>query len=206
MAAAKKTKTAKPKTTKSGAMPFAQNFYGKFFELVEKRGWFSLTLPEIAKATGVSLSQLLEAYCDKSEILTQFGKKLDAQLAQNTVSSDEPLKDRLFDVVMQRFDALAPYRAGLLRLIEDMQSHPISALVLCLETVCGFTRSMSLMFEMAGISTTSPRAVIGVAGLKIVYLSTLRTWKHDDSADLSATMATLDRGLARLISILHFDT
>ncbi|MDX1923578.1 MAG: hypothetical protein SFW65_10680 [Alphaproteobacteria bacterium] len=194
--ATKKTKTAKKN---------APDFYARFFALVEKRGWFALTLPEIAKATGVSLSQLLETYGDKSEILTQFGKKLDVQLAHTAVSSDEPLKDKLFDVVMQRFDALAPYRAGLIRLVEDMQSHPISAVVLCLETVCGFTRSMALMFEIAGISTTNPRAVFGVVGLKIVYLSTLRTWKYDDSADLSATMATLDRGLTRLVSMLRFD-
>lgn len=180
------------------------DFYQRFFALVERRGWFKLTLPEIAKATGISLSQLLETYPDKSDILTQFGRALDAKLAQNVTDSDEPLKDKLFDVVMQRFDALAPYRAGLLRLIEDMQTHPISAVVLCLETVCGFNRSMALMFEMAGISTSHPRALLGVVGLKIVYLSTLRTWKHDDSADLSATMATLDRGLGRLIGVLRF--
>lgn len=195
--AAKKSKKA---SGKSGG-----DFYQRFFALVEKRGWFKLTLPEIAKATGISLSQLLETYPEKSDILTQFGHMLDAQLAQNVSDSDEPLKDKLFDMVMQRFDALAPYRAGLLRLIEDMQTHPISAVVLCLETVCGFNRSMALMFEMAGMSTSHPRALLGVVGLKIVYLSTLRTWKHDDSADLSATMATLDRGLNRLINVLHFN-
>lgn len=195
MAVVKKTKAAKKN---------APDFYARFFALVEQRGWFALTLPEIAKATGVSLSQLLETYGDKSEILTQFGKKLDLQLAHTAVSSEEPLKDKLFDVVMQRFDALSPYRSGLIRLIEDIQSHPISTVVLCIETLCGFTRSMALIFEMAGMSTTNPRGVIAVAGLKIVYLSTLRTWKHDDSADLSATMATLDRGLARLVSILRF--
>lgn len=92
------------------------DFYQRFFALVERRGWYKLTLPEIAKATGISLSQLLETYPDKSDILTQFGRALDAKLAQNVTDSDEPLKDKLFDVVMQRFDALAPYRAGLLRL------------------------------------------------------------------------------------------
>ncbi len=203
--AAHKTNKKSKKTAGKNNGDFTHNFYGRFFALVEKRGWFKLTLPEIAKATGISLAQLLETYPEKSDILTQFGRALDAQLAQNVTDSDEPLKDKLFDMVMQRFDALAPYRAGLLRLIEDMQTHPISAIVLCLETVCGFNRSMALMYEMAGMSTSHPRALLGVVGLKIVYLSTLRTWKHDDSADLSATMATLDKGLSRLINVLHFD-
>lgn len=196
--------TAKKKTTKSTKKTAGQ-FYVDFFALVAQRGWFSLTLPEIAKATHHSLSELLKIYPDKTAILVGFGKTIDAQLADGTSQSDEPLKDKLFDMLMRRFDALAPYRAGVIRLLEDMQSHPVSAVVLCLETLCGFTRSMALIFEMAGISTSHPRAILGVMGLKIVYLSTLRTWKHDDSRDLSATMAILDRGLDRLIRVLRFD-
>lgn len=196
--------SAKKKTSKASKKS-TNDFYVDFFTLVAERGWFSLTLPEIAKATQHSLSELLKIYPDKTAILIGFGKKIDAQLADDTSQSTEPLKDKLFDMLMRRFDALAPYRAGVLRLLEDMQSHPISAVVLCLEAMCGFTRSMALIFEMVGISTSHPRAILGVMGLKIVYLSTLRTWKHDDSPDLSATMAILDRGLNRLIRVLRYD-
>ncbi|NDE91041.1 MAG: hypothetical protein EB059_07910 [Alphaproteobacteria bacterium] len=192
MATAKKTKS-KP-----------QDFYALFFACVEKRGWFALTLPEIARATKTPLPELLQRFPDKADILTAFGQSIDVQLAQNVNESAEPLKDKLFDMVMRRFDALAPYRKGIVRLMDDMQAHPVSAAMLMLETLCGFHRSMILMMEMAGISTAHPRAMLAAMGLKIVYLSVLRTWKQDESADLSATMAILDRGLDRLIKLLRF--
>jgi hypothetical protein len=203
MAATKKTRTKKAKQTKPKNAQ--AQFYHSVFDLIAQRGWFSLTLPDIAKATRISLAELLQTYPDKVSILSSFGRYMDTQLAQGTVESTEPLKDKLFDMVMRRFDALAPYRAGVVRLMEELQSHPISAAMLCLETLYGFNRSMALMLEMAGISTSHPRAILGVIGLKIVYLSTLRSWKHDNSRDLSATMATLDKGINRLTKVLHFD-
>ena len=199
-----KAKPSQSKAPKKSASP-AQDFYAKFFKLVETRGWFSLTLPEIATATGVGLPQLLERYPDKSDILNGFGRTLDLQLAQDVTISDDPLKDKLFDLVMQRLDALRPYRGGILRLIGDIQAHPVSAVMLGLETMCGFNRSMALMLDMSGKPISHPSVVLAVMGLKIVYVSTLRTWKHDESADLSATMAILDRGLNRLIKVLHLN-
>ncbi len=198
MPAAKKSK---PKTAKNSEA----QFYHNVFNLIAKRGWFSLTLPELAKAVRVSLPELLKTYPDKVAILSSFGRYVDAQLAQGMYESTEPLKDKLFDMVMRRFDVLTPYRAGACRLMEELQSHPVGAVMLCLETLCGFNRSMALMFEMAGLPISHPRAILGVIGLKIVYLSTLRSWKHDVSPDLSATMATLDKGLNRLIRVLRFD-
>lgn len=197
------TKKTKPKKSKTGDSQ--AQFYRDMFDLIVKRGWFVLTLPEIAKATRTNLSELLKTYPDKVSILSNFGRYIDMQLAKDTVESTEPLKDKLFDMVMRRFDALEPYRSGAVRLMEDMQSHPVSAVMLCLETLCGFNRSMALMLEMAGLSTSHPRAILGVIGLKIVYLSTLRSWKHDNSPDLSTTMAILDKGINRLIKVLRFD-
>lgn len=205
MATAKKTNSAKTKPKKEKSANTEAQFYQDVFDLIEKRGWFALTLPEIAKAARINLAELLKIYPDKVAILSGFGRFMDMQLAEDTVESTEPLKDKLFDMVMRRFDALAPYRAGATRLMEDMQSHPVSAVMLCLETLCGFNRSMALMLDMAGLSTSHPRAILGIIGLKIVYLSTLRSWKHDNSADLSSTMATLDRGINRLIKVLRFD-
>lgn len=211
MAASKKTASKKTKAKKvkpannKPALNSDAQFYHDVFDLIAKEGWFSLTLPALAKATGVSLAELLKSHPDKSSILTSFGRYIDTQIANNSFESTEPLKDKLFDLVMRRFDALSPFRAGVVRLMEELQSHPVGAVMLCLETLCGFSRSMTLMFEMAGISSSHPRAVLGVIGLKIVYLSTLRTWKHDVSPDLSATMAILDKGLNRLIKVLHFD-
>lgn len=200
-----KTKSAKTKSKKAKTANSESQFYQDVFDLIAKRGWFPLTLSDMAKATGISLSELIKTYPDKGSVLTSFGRYIDIQLAQDTLASNEPLKDKLFDMVMRRFDALAPYRAGTTRLMQDIQSHPISAVMLCLETLCGFNRSMALMLEMVGLSTSHPRAILGVIGLKIVYLSTLRAWKHDDSPDLSATMAMLDKGLNRLIKVLRFD-
>lgn len=200
MAIRKKNKSAQKKP---------DDFYKAVFDLIETRGWFALTLPDIAKATGINLCELLQRYADKTDILRGFGRMLDEALAkyaeQNAASETDLLKDKLFDMVMCRFDALATYRAGVVRLLDELRAHPLSGSILCLETLCGFNRSMRLMLEMAGLSTTRPSAILAMMGLKIVYLSTLGTWKSDQSTDLSATMAVLDRGLGRLVKVLRAD-
>lgn len=203
MAEVKKSKSRK--TVKKQAKKPEEQFYTDVFEHVSVHGWFSLTMPQIAKAAHIRLPELLKNYPDKGSILIGFGRYVDARMAEGWIEGTEPLKDRLFDMIMQRFDVLAPHRLGVIRLMEELQSHPMMSVMLCLDMLCGFNRSMALMLEMAGLSTSHPRAIAGIIGLKIVYLSTLRSWKHDDSSDLSETMAVLDRGISRLINGLHYE-
>ena len=54
------------------------------------------------------------------------------------------------------------------------------------------------MLEAARLSTTGLRGALRVKALGLAYLATLRVFLRDDSPDMAATMAALDRNLSHL--------
>jgi hypothetical protein len=105
----------------------------------------------------------------------------------------ESAKDRLFDLLMRRFDKLDAHKSGMLRVAEDTGRDPLS--LVC--SLARLDRSMAAMLEAAGISAGGLGGVLRVKGLAAVYLAGLRAWFKDDSADKAKTMAALDRALSR---------
>ena len=95
---------------------------------------------------------------------------------------------------MRRFDALKPHREALGNIVFDQARDPVAAL-------CGLgrhERSMAAMLEAARLSSGGLRGLLRAKALGLTYLATLRVFLGDDSADLAATMAALDRNLGRL--------
>jgi ubiquinone biosynthesis protein COQ9 len=122
----------------------------------------------------------------------RFGRRADQQ-ALTGATADGPARDRLFDVVMRRFDALQAHRGGVLAVMRALPAHPGLALALGLATQA----SMAWMLEGAGIGATGWRGLFRSKGLAVVWLYTMRAWERDESTDLSGTMAALDRALTR---------
>ncbi|MBC8239538.1 MAG: hypothetical protein H8E30_03580, partial [Alphaproteobacteria bacterium] len=111
----------------------------------------------------------------------------------------EPVRDRLFDVIMRRLDALAPYRDGIAAVARDLRREP--GTLACLAAGPG-RRSLQWMLEAARIQPWGLLAPLQLKGLGLVYLSVLRVWLHDDGEDLAHTMAALDKALGRVESVL----
>ncbi len=57
---------------------------------------------------------------------------------------------------------------------------------------------MAAMLEAARLSAGGLRGLLRTKALGWAYLATLRVFLRDDSSDLAATMAALDRNLSRL--------
>ncbi|MBD3666319.1 MAG: TetR/AcrR family transcriptional regulator, partial [Kangiella sp.] len=102
------------------------------------------------------------------------------------------IRDRLFDLMMARFDALAPYRPAMAEITKDALRDPGSARFLP-----RMARSMSRILEAAGVGATGLSGAVRAKGLALVYAEAFRVWLGDETADQSKTMAALDRGLAR---------
>ncbi len=167
-------------------------------KLVVERGWRNLSLAEIGEAAGLGLAELHAIAPSKSAILTLLIRRIDQQvLAEGRLSEEQgSARDRLFDVLMRRFDAMQPYRVALGEILYDCRRDPLSLATSLPRLAC----SMAWMLEAAGLDSHGLRGVIRMKGLSAAYLVTLRTWLKDDSDDLAATMATLDRQLLRLDS------
>ncbi len=157
-------------------------------------------LAEVAARAGVSMSALREAYDGKFAILEDVSRRADiAVLAGAAATTEESPRDRLFDVLMRRFDALKPYRAGIAGLLNAARRD--LRLAACIHRT-GLT-SMRWMLEAADIPGSGLRYAAKVEGLFVVYGRALRIWLTDDDADLAKTMAALDRGLRRGESLLQ---
>jgi len=163
-------------------------------KLAAERPWSQVTLGEIATEAGLSLAELHEAAPSKSHVIRAFLKRIDAAvLAGPAPDLSEPARDRLFDVLMRRFDALKPHRAAVASIVDGLSRDPVQAL-------CGWPallRSMSWMLEAAGLDAAGLKGALRARGLAMVWLTSLRTFLTDESEDLSATMAALDRALKR---------
>jgi AcrR family transcriptional regulator len=160
-------------------------------ELIAGRGWRTLSLADIAAAAGLTPAQLYTVFPSKLAILDAFERRINEQTLAGTVSAEESIRDRLFDLVMRRLDALAPYKPAIRALVRDLPWAP--AVALC--TGPRFLNAMRWMAESAGVDTRGIAGMLRVKGLAAVYLTTLRAWLNDDSADNAKTLAALDRAL-----------
>ena len=169
--------------------------------LAAKKGWAYITLADIAKASKLSLAALHEHFEDKSDILAGFSRMVDGRVLAGLGEGDSAAspRDRLFDILMERFEVLNEYRSGLVSVLDSFKSDP-KQFVIGLPHVC---KSMSWMLEAAGMDTLGLRGAARLAGLSGIYIKNLRVWAGDVSPDLGKTMAALDKDLSRAESLAN---
>jgi len=188
-AAKKQTKKTAPKADISDRIIDAA------LALAAGKAWRDISLAEIAQAAKLPLSDVYRVYPSKGAILAGFTRRIDLAVLAGREDDDRDgsARDRLFDVVMRRFDALAPARAAVRSIVCDVTRDPVMGL--CAMT--NLARSMSCLLEAAGLSASGLRGAVRIKALCTVYLATMRVWLRDESPDLSQTMASLDRHLRR---------
>jgi AcrR family transcriptional regulator len=162
------------------------------FQVAAEQGWGRVSVAAAARAGGLPLPRARERFPGRAAILVRFGRLAD-QAALVDAPSEGPVRDRLFDLLMRRIDALQSHRAGVLALLRTLPAKPQVALLLALAT----RRSMRWMLDAAGASTAGVGGEVRVRGLVAVWLWTVRAWRADQTEDLAPTMAALDAALRR---------
>lgn len=161
-------------------------------DLAARRGWRALTLAEVADAAKVPLAELYRQYPSKADLLAGFSRMVDEEmLAGGAPDEEDGARDRLFDLLMRRFDALNAHRDGTRAVLRDLRADPLAAIAHQPQ----LERSMRWTLETAGLSTSGLVGQLRLRALGLLYLSVLRTWSDDDSEDMARTMAALDRRL-----------
>lgn len=164
------------------------------FDLAALDGWNRLTVPAAARHGGLDLREARGRFPSRNAILLRFGRMADmAALAGAAGATGMGARDRLFDIVMRRIDVLQTHRAGVLALFRALPFDPATALLLAEAS----RRSMSWLLEGAGIDALGLRGSLRAKGLLAVWLWTVRAWSRDETEDLTATLAALDRALDR---------
>ena len=169
-------------------------------KLAAEGRWRDLSLAEIAEAAKLPISKVTPVYASRQAILDAFVRRIDAAVLAESDSEDleGSARDRLFDVLMRRFDALDPYKDAVATVAFDQVRDPLAALA----SACHLRRSMALMLEAAGLASGGARGVLRIKGVALIYLAALRVWLRDESEDKSATMAALDKQLRRAEALI----
>lgn len=162
--------------------------------LAEKSGWNGLSLGAIAGEAETPLHELRREFKSKADILAAFSRVADdAVLAQYRPSPADSPRDRLFDVIITRFEIMQPYRNALRRIRSDLRMQPSAAL----RQFGVASRSQYWMMQAAGINPEGGRGFIRLKGLMAIYADVFSTWLDDDDPGMARTMAVLDKRLRR---------
>ena len=165
-----------------------------FLRLIGERGFAAVTLRDVAQAAGLGLAELYGLFPDKVALASAFMARIDTEVLAGVRLSNDPeetARDRLFDTMMRRYDALKPYRAVLRALRQAATSDPLLALALS----PALRRSMACMLAAASLPADGISGAARQNGLLAIHYTVSGVFDRDESADLSKTMAALDRRL-----------
>ncbi len=165
-----------------------------FIKLVAEKGFADVALRDVAEAADLSLAELYRIYPDKVALVAAFLAKIDAEVLAGTPTRSDPeetARDRLFDAMMRRYDAMRPYRGALAEIRRAGMRDPMLALAIG----PALRRSMAAMLEAASVPSDGLTGALRQNGLLAIHIAVSRVYDKDETADLSKTMADLDSRL-----------
>jgi AcrR family transcriptional regulator len=187
-------------------MSETQEIKGKIIDaavqMAAEHGWDAVSFIEIAKAAGVELQQVFDLFDDKSDILVALGRHIDARVAERVgdMPANEACRDRLFDILMERFEILNETRDGIVAILHSFKGDPKQAVI----SLPHVPKSMAKMLELCEVETSGIRGALRVAGLSGLYMKVLCVWMRDETSDMARVMAMLDKDLGRAESVMNF--
>ena len=189
------TKAAAPPATVPAKLAPKDAIIEALMELAGERTWEDISITDVATRANLSLADFRDQFPSKGAVLAAFSRKID-RVVLDATSDDlmgEPAKERLFDVLMRRLDALTPYKLGLEGVAEWVGRAPMAAAAINRLEL----NSMRFMLEAAGIESEGPVGAVKLQGLVLLWSRILRTWFRDDDPGLAQTMTQLDKELTR---------
>jgi AcrR family transcriptional regulator len=162
-----------------------------FLRLIADKGFAQVSLREVAESAGLGVAELYRLYPDKVALAAAFMARIDAEVLAGTSKQSDPeetARDRLFDVLMRRYDVLRPHRAALAAIRRAATRDPL----LAIELGPALRRSMAAMLEAASLPSEGLSGALRQNGLLAIHYAVSRVFDRDETTDLSKTMAALD--------------
>jgi len=199
--ARKPQRSARPSAKAAPALPpppagtDREKIIAAFMALLAEKRFEEIGFGDIAQRAGLRLANCRGQFGSTLAILAAHMKELDRKVLASASGdmAEEPPRERLFDVLMRRIEAMAPHRKATRSLMRSASCNPGLAFALNGLGV----RSQTWMLTAADIDAAGPRGMIRAQGLAMLFASVLRTWVDDEDEGLARTLAALDRALAR---------
>ncbi|MCE2951901.1 MAG: hypothetical protein ACK5TR_06335 [Alphaproteobacteria bacterium] len=165
----------------------------KALGLIATKGWDAFSLADLVEEN-VTSQEVVRVFETKEDVLKAFSACISAALTQTPFNfeGEEALQGRLFEVMMARFDLLAPYKEASRQILSYFERHPLEGVTF----LCLLENEMAALLSLVGEHKSYPplftKACLGV------YLLSLRTWHEEESPDSEATMSYLHQALGRV--------
>ena len=164
------------------------------FAMIAVNGWRKFNLVELAGELEVPVADVYTHFPCRAAVVSELGRRLDHKMLDVAAAdlAEMSTRDRLFEVMMRRLDAMKPYKPALRRMSKENRRDPEAGLA----ALANLTRAIVEIVEAAGIS--GPMTYLARKGVGVLYLRVFRTWLDDEEAEQGKTLAELDKGLAKL--------
>ncbi|MFH1517285.1 MAG: hypothetical protein ABIH17_05300 [Pseudomonadota bacterium] len=160
-------------------------------DLAATKPWSELTLGEIAAKAGLTLNDF-HGVATRETLADAADAYFDRAMSAEAIASDDLPRERLFEVIMLRFEAMENHRAGLKSLLRYRETQP--SILLRLPAVRAASARWAL--ASAGLDDDSGAPLsLKVLAIAFVIARTERAWRKETSGDFALTMAALDKSL-----------
>ena len=160
--------------------------------LAGKGNWRELTLAKLAEATSKPLADFYGA--SLWEAVDCVEEAFDRAIADGgALDPAQSVRDRLFDLIMRRFEAMEPHRAAVVSMETGVDRDPI----LLASVHQRHVRCARWVLALAGLEADGMSGQARAQGLGVIIGQARSAWRGDDAGDFAKTMASLDKNLRR---------
>ena len=172
------------------------------FGKIASDGWQSIDLEKLSHECDFDVLNVTGGLRNKVDLLVAFSAFIDTTVNQSIdadLKDDQiPVRERLLEALLIRFEALAPYKAGVIKLMKIIPNNPSFAVI----GSKSLQLSMEATLTAVGLEAKGIQGAIRVKGLCMIFMSGVCAWAKDNSEDLSATTRILDERLKQTENII----
>ena len=176
--------------------------YKNIFKKIASDSWQSIDLESLSQECDFDVLNVTGRIRNKVDLLVAFSAFIDMTVNQSIdadLKDDQiPVRERLLEALLIRFEALVPYKAGIIKLMKAFPHNP-SFVVIGSKSL---KLSMEATLTAVGLEAKGIQGAIRVKGMCMIFMSGVCTWSKDNSEDLSATTRILDERLKQTENII----
>ncbi len=155
--------------------------------------WKEVTLAKLAQAAGRALPELYGATLWEAVDCAEEAFDRAIAASMDKLDPAQSVRDRLFELIMRRFEAMEPHRAAVLAMEQGLDRDP----TLMASQHQRHVRCARWVLALAGLEADGMTGQARAQGLGVIIGQARAAWRGDDAGDFARTMASLDKNLRR---------
>lgn len=173
------------------------DLFHKCWTVAQQTGWKAFTFDAVVRAyPEVSLEALYACFSAKEDLIPAFIEYINAQVHLDRTAGDT-LKDVLFEMILQRLEALAAYKTLLRDILESFWGFPYAVARTACALHKGFYRHLT---QILGWPEGRIATWVGLEIIMVLYGRLFYFWLSHEEA---AVMVKLDQLLTEWVPTLE---